>query len=244
MTGNGPTKTDKQSMPFTPTYAPDEGIDAIIRGDLYPKQYDLRNPPQAPTAYQPRTFEKMLELYRGGDRKKVDEFRARNTQRVSPEDLNYMAKDDLLAMRSAMLAEALESGKNAGIFTGDNYIQRSAEFPNGAAGVMESPLMRHWASNAFSPRSGISTNAHESIHKYLIELGINMPNGSEDQQDMYDTGTHHTLIDLLNERLTGEKNPNGFGKHYKDLLDSLEKSAQKDIGKKISKKNQGRISSR
>lgn len=246
MSGNSP-KTNRLPV----QYSPYEGIDAIIRGDLYPKPYSVQYPPVAPTAYQPKTFEKMLDIYNSGDQKKIDSFRERNSQRVSGTDLNDMARDDLLAMRSAVLAEALERGRGSGMYTGKNWVKpgEREEYPVGALGASFSNSGRWWASNDKNfDQPWTSTAGHEALHKYFDDQSVDMDNGldARKSQMLPDGDFQHALINTLYHKLSGQGRDEVYksGPGYETILEMMERAAERRIGKKNSEKNQGRISSR
>ena len=230
--------TDK----FIPHYDADEGADIIIQDSLYPKHYSFLAPPRAPTAYSPSTFKKLMEVFMGNDKEKNEAFLRRNEQRISPKDLSTKARDEMLAMRSAALSEALEQGEKKGIRTGKNMGQVGGGEER--YGEAMSDTGNFWASNQHYNPEMMSAFAHESLHPYLMALrgtdGVDAVQGMM----LQDGDSHHALIDILNKRLTGIDDQYESKPYHAELLDAIERAAEKRIGAAISKKNQGRISSR
>lgn len=238
-------------------WRPEEAFGISMQDSLYPKSYDYEYPPQSPTAYNARTFAKWQELFNQESPKAQEErgrFLKRNTQRMSVNDLDNTIMDDMLSRHSALLTEALRNNNGRVLLTGLNTEKVDEGERLGATKYENGDI---WASqNNYMP-GGISVAGHELLHKYLWGLADDRAvpqevsgnsGGSVSPEDvlnsLYSVDDQHSLIDVANQKISGIDDQYDHGKYHERLYDALEKMAQNRIGSRISKQNQGRISSK
>lgn len=218
-------------------YSDDEAVDMNYSGYIQ-KPVDLQNPPQAPTAYAVPTFRKTLDMMENDmlpSQKEWNKFLKRNKQRMSRRDATNLIHSDLLANKSAAIADARR-------LYGDQVIRTGPLGTRAAIGStsITGPVM--WAGDEPSvmrnSKQGMSTVDHELMHRYMMNLK------PEDKQFLQmldpsnDAGAaHHDVINEMDRRYHDYEDQSfGKSKQTNDLLDWIERNAEQRLGEHYRKK--------